>query len=196
MTQTKRFDVGGAAAPSRDELRRARGFALERRRHLFATAPPPDSRSETERLGKFACSVAHSLVGHPRYVRPPELMWFPANRTNAAFMVPGRHRTYVALDRRGQELVKSVLHEAKHHSQDWAGTVRDCDAEPEAAEFAERWVGAVLAAFRWTDGWASRVVVRTGPPFRDVPRGHVVLSEGGLFNYNSFNKGNSWSRVS
>ena len=124
-------------------------------------------------------------------------MWFPANKTNAAFMVPGRHRTYVALDRREEELVGSVLHEAKHHAQDWAGTVRGRDAEPEAEAFAAKWARAVWAAFRWSDGSAYRVVIRRSrPPWYDVSRGDVVLAEGSCFHYNSFRRGASWHRVS
>ena len=180
--------LGGAGLSTGEWAAARRTFAAATTRLAASKVHRPTF--VTEKLAKFAIEIAHELTGRPSRRAPPTLRWFLPDGVKRGYVLPGEHTTFLALDYGGEDLVRTCLHEAAHHRQvaDHRPVV-----EPEAEAFAASWSRAVERAFSWSEGQTQRVQIREGqPPFRDIPKGHVVLARGALFNFNPGNKGDSW----
>ena len=132
-------------------------------------------------LARFAAYCGHQLNNCPHRIRPPEVRWFDTESVpaTAGWMTPEKKDvTWVLEGLSGEALVRTVLHESRHHAQD---DPRAWPAEEDAAAFAAKWTGPVWAAYRWSNGEAHRVRV-TGdrePPFLGVHRnGDIMLQKG------------------
>jgi len=173
----------------------AKAEAVQRFRQMCVRRHPDP---EVQSLALFALKIGHWLAGSMDVlggkVRPPSLRWFvPAGDGTAGKMWRGDFTTYLSLHLRGRRLVKTALHEARHHGQtDPAAPGMEADAE----QFARRWSRAVEDAFRWSGGEPHRVHIRSGrPPFPGRWRtADVVLSKTNAtaYHYNRKNKGSAW----
>ncbi len=174
--------VSGAALERRgreilERARRTRADARKLLERLDGVDQPDPARRE---LAAFAAWAGHILNGLPGRVQPPAVKWFDRNtdpdlRNTNGFMRPGEHATHLAIDLAGADLVRTALHELRHVAQ------RDPEAagaESDAAQFAQRWTSAVVAAHRHTGGrtWKLRTSGDRWPPFRGAHRkGDVIL---------------------
>jgi hypothetical protein len=169
-------DACGVVVPGREELQRAQRALLAAGKVLKGCVPED---TEVQELARFACYVGHLLNGCPGRIREPAIKWFDADFMpgTAGYMLPKAHDTWVLRGLSGEALVRTVLHEAKHHEQ---SDPRSPGAEREAGEFARRWMRPVWQAYRY--GQADRISITrnreppfTGGPYRD---GDVVFQLG------------------
>jgi hypothetical protein len=152
--------------------------------------------SEQRRLATFASRFAAHLM---------TLADIPVHFFRADGVYRGRAPKYggrepyikISDDLFGAELVKTALHECRHVGQhgtdlEYAG---DSEREADADGFAAKWHGAVLAAFRASDGFMSNVTFRDGrPPWPAARKGDVVVSRtsGRVYSFNPFARGSAW----
>jgi len=152
-------------------------------------------------LASFAAYAGHVLTGLPNRILEPTIKFYARSDRPASngYVVPGIPVINVAADLAGEQLVKTILHESKHLAQ------RDPSAWKEGAEaaaeaFADRWSGAVWAAYRQTDGQAHRVRVSSARrrPFPGAHRnGDVILQRhaGRAWALNRRNIGEPWMPI-
>jgi hypothetical protein len=135
-------------------------------------------------------------MGRPGRFDPPELRWYHEQTDPSTLAYVQRVHPHVvnlslAHGDNFAQLADTLVHELRHLEQ-WKSGLSA--SEDEAGRAGRFWGPAIERAWQLTDGELSRVRYRKdGPPWRDLPRGYVVLYRGRAFNRNPSRNGPAWA---
>lgn len=184
---------------SSDQIAFSVPFGPDGRVTSIPFSDPPKDRDVVE-LARLAVQVAYQLhrgvAGRPE---PPPVKWFDYPGPTIGVAPRDRTRGYhVALSThlRGEELVDTALHEARHVFQHAVPKEFDDHEtrEADAAGFARKWAPAVMLAWRRSWGEASRISVSRRRPSGWAPSGRLCISASSAKVY-QYGRIHGWSKI-